>query len=409
MNIPIDQTLIQFFIEHNQCRITDDVENLSVVYQLEGSEKLKNLLIELENSGVNFETKTENSNGVEHTIAPSKILPRQFIKFIFEPGGVKIGDHHFFISWKDMLRIKKHLINPPQHYYLIIHDVSSKDESNTHVNHYKKISSFLNLLIQHSELPEHSNKGVNDIVFLHKNRLDISPSYCESDLEFELDGFSILNSLLSSDEHKEQKSRMFKEALNNILVNIDRKNRLRYLLQNFASFSASFADNYNLFVSDFSFDKVREEYEEEKRKYISSLNESFSSVQTQMLGVPISLAVASFKFEPFTDTKLIISNIIIMMAIGLYCFFTYALIDNQHNTLDALRDEYKSHFGRLESQYNQQYEKIKDAHIQLNNRYDKQKRWLATFKFIIIMIAVIIICLAALNLVWNDISSMQHL
>ena len=186
-----------------------------------------------------------------------------------------------------------------------------------------------------------------------------------------------------------------------VLVNISKTDRLVYLINNFGEFSKRLNENYQLFVSEFSFDEVRKEYEENKRDYFSKLNDIFTSVQTKMLGIPISLGIASFKMSSIVDDISFWTNFLLLLSIVIYSVMMVMLIKNQKHTLESIKNEYKSQMARLKHQYAEQYENIKNIEKELNTRYSFQKTCLNGFYVMTASLFVLVIALFFWNLPWK--------
>ena len=188
-----------------------------------------------------------------------------------------------------------------------------------------------------------------------------------------------------------------------MLSGIQKNARLTYLLTNFGEFSKRLSENYHLFVSEFSFDEVRKEYEESKREYLTKLNDIFSSVQTKMLGIPVSLAVASIKISPIIDANSFWSNLLLFTAVWVYSYMMFSLIKNQTHTLSSVRDEYQSQMNRLKHQYSEQYEIIKHIEHDLDKRHDFQFQSLVRFRRMIMGLLIFVSLLFLYSVPWNGV------
>lgn len=310
-----------------------------------------------------------------------------------------------FNEWSDFLSFKPNLLHPPESFIIlqeeIVHPSNSTDVK---LKHFFDISNFLHLL---NDNADHStkvtSKVIDELVFLHKSRLDIPIILSIDCLNDALDGYSIVDSLFKDDSHTEQKSSIFKEVMYGLLINIPVKERLGYLLLNFGEFSKRFNENYQLFVSEFSFDDVRKEYEENKRDYLTKLNDIFSSVQTKMLGIPISLAIASLKISSVVDGISFWTNFLLAISISIYSIMMFMLIANQKHTLSAVKSEYESQMARLKHQYSEQYESIKKIQSELDTRHDFQKSCLNWFYVMSATLFILILALFTWSLPWKSI------
>ena len=153
-----------------------------------------------------------------------------------------------------------------------------------------------------------------------------------------------------------------------------------------------------LLLCEFSFDDVRKEYEESKREYFTKLNDVFSSVQTKMLGVPISIAFASFKMSSIIDTSSFWQNSLLALSIAIYSIMMVLMIQNQKHSLEAVKKDYESQMTRLKHHYSEQYDLIEGIQTGLNSRYDYQKKCLKFFLVMTICLLVLVLGVFIVNL-----------
>jgi hypothetical protein len=292
-------------------------------------------------------------------------------------------DIFVFANFEKFLSYKPNLLKPPSNFMLIEQQLVFTNESTVSDHRlitYLEICKLLTTLNEHADHRDQLNREVvKKIVFLHKSRMEISVDYSLHCLEYGLDGISIFESLFADPAHSEQKVSILKEVMFGLLINVNKNKRLEFLLQHFGEFSKRLNENYQLFVSDFSFDDVRREYEEKKRDYLVKINDVFASVQTKMLGIPISLAVIAFKMSTIIDSKTFWTNLVLLLAIGAYTAMMWMLIEGQKATLKSIKDEYTSHMNRLKHQYPKQFEQIKQSIDDLDEREKSQRKNLNSF------------------------------
>lgn len=324
-------------------------------------------------------------------------------RILLSPEELRHAGLNVYLKWDDLLAFKPNMTTVPDNFLVLSEETVFPSESNSDkVKHYKDICKLLHLLISNADHTQTLTAAiVKEVIFLHKSRLEIPIIYSAESLGEGLDGISIVSSLLEDGSHKEQKTSILKEVLYSLLANIPKQERLQYLLKNFGEFSKRLSENYQLFVSEFSFDDVRKEYEENKRDYFTKLNDVFSSVQTKMLGIPISLALASLKMSAIIDDITFWTNIFLVISIVIYSFMMVMLITNQKHTLNAIKSEYESQMNRLKHQYADQYEQIINIKGELNERYSYQKKCLNWFYVMSLGLIILVFTLFLWNLPWK--------
>lgn len=283
-------------------------------------------------------------------------------------------------DWSKFLANVRNKVDAPD-CFIIINDGTiypSKEES-AKVRHYFDIVNFVKILRDNSD----HTVGPDKLVFLHKTNIQFNIVYGEKDIEAGLDGISIVLEMFSGDEHSGQKKSLLKENLHKMLSDVKQKDRFEYLLSHFGEFSTQLTQSYQLFVSEFSFDDIRREYEEKARDYVAQINDVFSDVQTRMLGVPAILALAAFRFSTIAKPDQFWPNAIILVAVFIYVYMMFFLVKSQKDTLGAIKREIRSQMKRFRKGHKKEARRLKIFEYDLEKRCEKQQKLLTGFYWII--------------------------
>lgn len=373
---------------NNDCK-----DGIEISFEI--NDKAVSLISEMILEGVPFSSYIVNGIYVEFEELNKNIGRKAVAKIDtidFKESGLNV-----YSSWTEFLSYKPNLTTVPDN-FLILSDGSifPDKEPIGKIKHYIDVCNFINLLISYSDHAHHlTDKIVQSVIFLHKSRLEVLISYTPDNLGEGMDGISIVENLFDDKSHRDQKVSILKEVLYGFLINIEESKRLEYLIINFGEFSKRLNENYHLFVSEFSFDNVRQEYEESKRRYLTDLNSVFSSVQSKMIGIPISLAVASLKMSTIINETTFWTNVLLLVSIIIYSAMMFMLIKNQKHTLTAIRKEYESQMNRFKHQYAEQYDEIEEIHENLNERHKFQN---SSLNWFYVMTTILIIFVFALFL-----------
>ncbi|MDK8463437.1 hypothetical protein [Marinobacter sp. SS13-12] len=251
-----------------------------------------------------------------------------------------------FIDWCEFFEVVKHRLEPPTTFYIVEDEElfpEDKDKA-SRLRGYLKILDLIEILEGISELePLSPAYNKMKISFIHKARVDVEIDYSAEELDCELGGVDILNKIFESSEHETQRNSIFKETLYAFLVAQKKEERFRYLLSRMSEFSTEFLENYQLFISEFSLESVRKEYEEKKRDYVAKINDVISDVHTRMLGVPAILVLAAFRFSDDVKSGQLYGNVLILIAVIIYIAMMHYLIRSQKDTLNAISEEAEQH------------------------------------------------------------------
>ncbi len=145
-------------------------------------------------------------------------------------------------------------------------------------NYFQAVELFKTLKSVAYEIP----KGQDiELLFITNKKIHLTSAYNKSHLK-SLDKLSSFqDDFISSDAHKEQKSTIIKTAITTIF---DQRDSLDFsdLIGRFDDLFSQIKNSYQLYVSEFSFLKIKSEVEKEKLEFITKLNKVFSDIQNQV-------------------------------------------------------------------------------------------------------------------------------
>ncbi|EOW9434109.1 hypothetical protein ACPF0Q_000648 [Vibrio cholerae] len=308
---------------------------------------------------------------------------------IFRQDGINI-----YASWSQFFDFNDNQSITPDSFYIISDRskyIGQTEGLTGDLKNYLNTVTLVNILIELSDHFESGN-GLNvpNIVMLHKNRLEIPCKYKIDDIRSGLDGITHINNWINDNAHKDQKVSIFKTALYDFLKSVQREKRFEYLLLHFGEFTSQVTENYELYVSEFSFDDVRLEYQEKKRDYMLKINETFSSIQTKALGIPVSIAaiamrLSTSKLDGFDKA----TNTLLFLAASVYGLMMLLLIQNQKHSLTSIEVEYKGQINRLKKEYPEHHDKISVEFKDLDSRCRMQRFQLNVFLFFVFVLIAI--------------------
>lgn len=303
----------------------------------------------------------------------------------------------FVFSIKELLEAPKRMLKPPTEFYVASNDFLFKEGHNNTpelISNYLNASQLASALI---EISDHALKKSPKAIFLHGEKLELPLSYSEEDLRplENLDQFII--NFVHADIHKDQKATIIKVVLIEMLKSneIDRLT-LPCLIKRFDEFIDRINANYQLYVSEFSFDKIKSQLETEKFEFTLKLNKVFSEIQNQLLAVPIALLIIGSQMKQSEGFSLM--NTSIWCGSLVFGLFMSLLIRNQKSTLNAIKLEMESQWSTMQRKHKYAAERLGFHYKQLNKRYLLQ-RW---FLFIISLIISISIAGSTIFFIYNS-------
>ncbi|MGL4354052.1 MAG: hypothetical protein ACRCTP_09090 [Aeromonas popoffii] len=260
-------------------------------------------------------------------------------------------DYFICSSWNELIKYTDYLLQPVKAvYFSDDKEILTADCGDQKFTAYLNVSKVCNLVRDVS----HTSKG-NTYTILCGQALDISILIDESTLDNEIN-VDFLDELLGKDQHKEAMNSLVREALYNLLSDLDCKSRLSHLVRHFNAFMSKLLVSYEQYVRNYSFDKVRKEYREKSTEYIGKINKVFDDVATKTFSIPLGVWFATSNMEATTSIESLqfLKNVsyCFMVAFLVLVLVLVVLVNllGQFSTLSATVDEYTDLFERLESE-----------------------------------------------------------
>lgn len=240
--------------------------------------------------------------------------------------------------------------NTPEQYYLYEPDfLSSDSEPNNTNDQYLEVIGFLNQLNLTSAF-DHSDEnfqGHVSLLFLSpKKKLQLPLLYnfnsLETDANIIQDCTLSISNVFSDSLHTEEKRMLFKTTLVDFLYSRPEESRLTYLINNLKEFCKNFRDNYELFISEFSFENEIERVHQERREFTSKLNDLLAGIQTKLLAVPLTLLISESQLKPIDSFATSVSNVVLVIGMCIFVYIIWLLIQTQLLLLNAVKKEFSA-------------------------------------------------------------------
>ncbi|GAB3937530.1 hypothetical protein [Mucilaginibacter myungsuensis] len=107
--------------------------------------------------------------------------------------------------------------------------------------------------------------------------------------------------------------------------------------------------NYHIFISRFSFDKIRKQFKAEKSSYFENLSNAQDKISAQIISIPISLGASIFSFYQLSSNYKTI--LLIYAAIGIYSFFIILVVSTYLKDINKLATDVNQERKNLETYY----------------------------------------------------------
>ncbi|HWX66558.1 MAG TPA: hypothetical protein VNZ27_09060 [Rhodanobacter sp.] len=269
----------------------------------------------------------------------------------------------YFLTFADLLSVPSHRRTVPERFFVAEADVLYQEEASAAflaaqppgstgaiLREYLEAAALLSALVTCADHVPATGSQIN-LVFLHKRKLVISDEYAPEDLS-ELSGVqTFIDEYLANQEgqkHWDQKQTILRVTLEE-LFETETPVCFGALLRRYSELKNSVRSGYMLYVSEFSFVKIKEDVEKDKVEFIAKLNKVFADIQSQLLAIPAALILIGSQMERQGHWG--IKNILIVLGAFVFAVLMDLLIRNQRHTLDALAEEIAREWGLIEGRH----------------------------------------------------------
>ena len=277
----------------------------------------------------------------------------------------------FFINLDSLLKGASRRMKVPTEFYIADEEFrysTELEELPKKVKSYLAITSLFQLL---EEVSDFNQKLGSDskLIFIAENKLTLTSMYTIDDLNDLPDLNSFESDFVLSSIHKQQKHTIIKTVLLEFFKG-ERTISFSNLVGAFPLIFERIVHSYQIYVSEFSFKKVKDEVEKDKLKYVAQINGVLASIQNQILSVPVALVLVASQMEKAPDWKG--KNLVIWLGSLVFTIFLVLLIQNQRHTLKAIKGEIDQQWLGIKSNYKAAFGQFEGVYKQLEIRYEHQ-------------------------------------
>jgi hypothetical protein len=222
------------------------------------------------------------------------------------------------------------------------------------------------------------------LVYFGDGRVEVPVRYDASDFRFvDAEQIEALAATIEGDVHQDQKLSILSEAITTLVSGQSVGGRFIYLLQNADELKKRVDEGYKLFASGFSYTKIRGEIEKNQAEYVSRVHKTFTDIQGQLLGLPVSAIIVATQLKSTSACgPEAIANIAILGGACLFVALLIASCWNQWLTLDAIGRE----IGDQRTKLNSDFSEIRGMFTGAFNAIEARICW---HRFILIVIFLV--------------------
>ena len=212
-----------------------------------------------------------------------------------------------------------------------------------------------------------------ELVFLGEEQVVVPITFVASDLPTSLEGqASRLNAIFEGATHRDEKTRLLADSVTEVVRAQRQSERFVYLIANLGLLCEKVEKGYRLFVSSFSYSKVKKEIETARLDYVGKIHKTIVDVQGQLLGIPVAtIVVATQLKKPEGCDVAFWTNTAVLLGAWIFIGLLWVAVRNQLHTLDTIGLE----MGAQRTRLNREEAALRDEFVGMYDDLDKRVSW----------------------------------
>ncbi len=244
-------------------------------------------------------------------------------------------------NFEDLLEYSQFLSEPPKNFYEI------EKQSAILPHEYKDTVRFGNFL---STISDHVEKSdTKRVCFLYSGaKLRVQIVFSAQDLR-QLPNFEEFLQHFNVPYHAE-KINFFKSAIVKVGIAAQTETQtFAYLLKHFSVIQKTFENDFNVYLTNFSLEKVLGEIEEKTMKLADKVAASLSDLQKTMITIPLAIIFAA----PRLDQQGVgtWTNGLLLISVWLFSLFTWCFFSSQKRNLQFIINEIDEQKAKINESY----------------------------------------------------------
>ncbi|OEC50634.1 hypothetical protein A7K61_23255 [Pseudomonas sp. AP42] len=279
----------------------------------------------------------------------------------------------------------------PADYYLIEEDYASWElTTNESLLAYQRTIKVIALLKSIADVTQAKANTAGEAIFFATRKIIMPLHYdvkslanVPSDAEI-----SKLRDELFQEHHKAARPDIFKRVITRFFDQELESDRFPQFLRRFREIKLAYDADFDLYISGFSFDKVREEFEKKKLDFVVKVNGASSDIMNKLIAIPVGQGLLASQMK--SDTALVAVNWALLAGSIIFAVIALMLLASQVNTLMQIKQELAHERETLKQRANPTYLQLKGMIAALDRRINLHSYWIPTTLIVLLLVTTII-------------------
>lgn len=326
------------------------------------------------------------------TTKPVSALPEQ-AEFVFIVHGMVSSTQVIVNNIEMLLRYNQgeFLGKAPTDYYLIEEDYASWEATaNESLLAYQCAIKVIALLKSIADVTQAKANTAGEAIFFATRKIVMPLHYDAKSLVSVPSDAEILmlRDELFQEHHKTARQDIFKRVLTRFFDQELESDRFAQFLRRFREIKLVYDADLDLYISGFSFDKVRDEFEKKKLDFVVKVNATSSDVMNKVIAIPVGQGLLASQMK--SDVALVAVNWALLAGSIIFAVIALMLLASQVNTLIQIKQELAHERETLKRRANPTYRQLKGMIAALDRRIKLHCYWLPATLIVLLMVTTII-------------------
>ena len=287
-------------------------------------------------------------------------------------------------------------------------EIVAHRHTNKFIYNFSEYKGLLSLLTDTKELSQFKNESSKTFTLVSKEFGIFNVGYTMPKLEY-FYRLSLEGKLerLKAEFQKKEFIQFFKEIVITSVHNKDEKFRFNEIISNLDSILSLTSRDYEAYVSNFAFDKIKSEFKEERELYFDSIDKSISSIGKQVVSFPLTFAASVFAVYKVENKPAIL--FLILLAYFLYTVIAFLILRMTSYNVQCLNEDVLDEEKEIKASYKKLYRNFQKDFKKIKKKITKLKLIIGSLFAVLIGLFILFIVFAADNIGWIDLSKCTFL
>lgn len=332
------------------------------------------------------------------TTKPVSTLPEQ-TEFVFIIHGMVSSTQVIANNIDMLLRYNQgeFLGKAPSDYYLIEENYASWETTTTPaLLAYQRTIKIIALLKNIADVTQAKPNTAGEAIFFATRKIIMPLHYDAKSLANvpSDDEISKLREELLQEHHKSARPDIFKRVITRFFDQELEADRFTQFLRRFKEIKLAYDADFDIYISGFSFDKAREDFERKKLDFIVKINATSSDIMNKLIAIPVGQGLLASQMK--NDAASHPANWALITGSIIFAIIALMLLASQINTLAQIKQELNHESEVLKQRANPTYLQLKGMITTLNRRINLHYYWIPA-TLVILLLVTTTITISAFN------------